>query len=170
MKGKKRVLNKDIRASKVQLIKEDGENVWIIPIEEAREMAKGLWLDLMEMSKKDDVSIVKMLDFWKYLYKQKKQEQKQKQAGKSPDMKTLRISFKISDHDLDVKRRQAEKFAAGGHALRITLMLRWRENHYGDIALEKMKSFVTSLEHIYKLENELKKSGNTFSALLKTLK
>jgi len=39
-------------------------------------------------------------------------------------MKTLRISFKISDHDLDVKRRQAEKFAAGGHALRITLMLR----------------------------------------------
>lgn len=170
MKGKKRILNKDIRASKVQLIKEDGENLGIMSIDEARDMARKEGLDLMEMGKREDATIVKMLDFWKFLYKQKKQEQKQKQQWKSPDMKTLRISFKISEHDLAVKRRQAEKFAAGWHALRIVLMLRWRENHYASIASEKINSFVESLEEIYKVENEVKKSGNTFSALLKVKK
>ena len=170
MKGKKRILNKDIRATKVQLVKEDGTNLWTMNISEARELAAKDSLDLMEMWKREDITIVKMLDFWKFLYKQKKQEQKQKQSWKSPDMKTLRISFKISEHDLDVKRRQATKFAAGWHALRITLMLRGRENHYGDIALEKINSFVESLEEIYKVENEVKRSGNTFSALLKIKK
>ncbi len=170
MKGKKRILNKDIRASKVQLIKEDGENLGIMSIDDAREIAKKEGLDLMEMGKREDATIVKMLDFWKFLYKQKKQEQKQKQQWKSPDMKTLRISFKISEHDLAVKRRQAEKFAAWGHALRVVLMLRWRENHYASIASEKINNFVESLEEIYKVENEVKKSGNTFSVLLKAKK
>lgn len=170
MKGKKRILNKDIRASKVQLIREDGENLWTMSLQEARDIAAKEQLDLMEMWKREDSTIVKMLDFWKFLYKQKKQEQKQKQQWKSPDMKTLRISFKISEHDLDVKRKQAAKFAAGGHALRIVLMLRWRENHYWDLALKKIQAFVESLEDIYKVENEVKKAWNTFSALLKTIK
>lgn len=101
---------------------------------------------------------MKILDYGKYLYKQKKQEQKQKQKGKSPDLKTIRITFKIGEHDLAVKRKQAEKFADDGHPLKVSLMLRGRENHYADLAGQKMESFIQSLEEIYKADAPVKRS------------
>lgn len=96
------------------------------------------------------------MDYGKYLYKQKKQEQKQKQQGKTPDVKNIRLTFKIGEHDLEVKRKQAEKFAQDGNPLKITLMLRGRENHYADIAEKKIQAFVSRLEDIYKIEAPVK--------------
>lgn len=170
MKEKKRLLNNEIRASIVQLITDDWENLWEITIEEARSKARSLELDLMEIWKNWNISIVKLVDYWKFLYRQKKQEQKQKQKSKTPDVKNIRITFKIWEHDLEVKKRQAEKFAEIGHPLKVTLMLRWRENQYVDIASEKIRNFVTSLESFYKLEWEIKKAWNIFIAQLKPIK
>lgn len=95
MKEKKKRLNEDIRANKVQVITDEGENLGEMTLTEALEKAKSLELDLMEMGQKDDIVLVKLLDYGKYLYRQKKQEQKQKQKGKAPDLKTIRITFKI---------------------------------------------------------------------------
>jgi translation initiation factor IF-3 len=111
-----------------------------------------------------------MLDYGKFLYRQKKQDQKNKQKWKAPDLKTIRITFKIWEHDLQIRRKQAEKFASAGHPLKVNLMLRWRENQYGEIAAEKMNSFVKSLEDIYKADGQIKRSWNTFNAMLKPIK
>jgi len=170
VKEKRKIINDSIRASRVQLILEDWENLWEMSINDAKIRAREKKLDLMEMWKKWPVSIVKMLDYWKFLYRQKKQERKNKAAWKAPDMKTLRITFKISEHDLDVKKNQAEKFAKIGHPLKIILMLRGRENHYASLASEKMQAFVERVSEIYKLEGRINKSGNTFSAILKVIK
>ena len=170
MKEKRKLINDKIRASRVQLILEDWENLWEMSINDARIRAKEKKLDLMEMSRKWPLSIVKMLDFWKYLYKQKKNEKKQKASGKTPDMKTIRITYKISEHDLDVKSRQVEKFAKIGHPLKVTLMLRWRENHYANLAHDKMKAFIEKISELYKLEGTINKSWSNFSAMLKVIK
>lgn len=170
MKEKKKALNSEIRAKKVQIITDQGENLGEMSLSEARAIATEKWLDLMEIWKNDDVSIVKMLDYWKYLYRQKKQDQKQKQKWKTPDLKTIRITFKIWEHDLEVRRIQAEKFWKDFHPLKVTLMLKWRENHYADLAAEKMNSFVNSLSDVYKLEWQVRKNWNTFIAMLKTIK
>ncbi len=170
MKEKRKIINDAIRSSRVQLILEDGENLWEMPINDARIRAREKNLDLMEMWRKGWVSIVKMLDFWKFLYRQKKQERKNKAMGKTPDLKTLRITYKISEHDLEVKERQAEKFAKIGHPLKVTLMLRGRENHYASLAHDKMKLFVERVSDIYKVEWRINKSGNTFSAMFKAIK
>lgn len=168
MKGKKRILNNDIRAYKVQLITEEWENLWEMTLDEAKNQASTKKLDLMEMWRRENITIVKMLDFWKYLYKLKKLDRKNKAKWKSPDLKTIRITFKIWDHDLAIKRKQAEKFSVWWHALKISLMLRWRENHYADIASDKINAFVESLDEIYKLEWDVRKNWNTFIAMLKT--
>ncbi len=170
MKEKKRLLNGEIRAKNVQVVTDEGENLWEMTLSEARQKAEELSLDLMEMWKKWDVTIVKMLDYGKFLYRQKKQEQKNKQKWKAPDLKTIRITFKIWEHDLQIRKKQAEKFALAGHPLKVNLMLRWRENQYGDLAAEKMNSFVKSLEEIYKTDGQIKRSGNTFNAMLKPIK
>ena len=170
MKEKKKALNDEIRASKVQLITDEWENLWEMSIDEARSKAESLSLDLMEIWKKWDLSIIKMLYYGKFLYKQKKQDQKNKQKWKAPDLKNIRITFKIWDHDLEIRKKQAEKFAKAWHPLKVSLMLRWRENHYENIASEKMQSFVSSIEEIYKLDWQIKKSWNTFNAMLKPIK
>lgn len=170
MKEKKKLLNDQIKANKVQLISDSWENLWEMSLYDAKIKAKDLWLDLMEIWRKWQFSIVKILDYWKYLYRQKKQDQKNKQKWKAPELKTLRISFKIGDHDLEIRKKQAEKFANLWHPLKVTLMLRGRENNYANLASEKMKAFVEKLEDIYKLESPIKKAGNTFIAMLKTKK
>lgn len=111
-----------------------------------------------------------MLDYGKFLYHQKKQDQKNKQKGKAPDLKTIRITFKIGEHDLEIRKKQAIKFGLAHHPLKVTLMLRGRENNYSDLAMEKMKTFVESLSEVYKLEGQIKQGGNTFTAMLKILK
>jgi translation initiation factor IF-3 len=141
-----------------------------MPLKEAKIKASSLWLDLMEIWKIWNLVIVKMLDYWKLLYKQKKKEQKNKQRWKVPDLKSMRLTFQIWDHDLDVKKRQAMKFAELWHSLKLSLMLKWRENNYSNLAMEKIKSFVSSLEEFYKLDWTIKKAWNTFSAMLKVKK
>lgn len=167
MKEKKKLLNDEIKAKKVQLVSEEWENFWVISIEEARQKASSMGLDLMEIWQKDDYSIVKLLDYGKFLYKQKKQDQKNKQKWKAPDLKTIRITFKIWEHDLEIRKNQAEKFAKWWHPLKVTLMLRWRENQYETLAWEKFNSFIERIKDFYKLDGAVKKTWNTFTAMFK---
>lgn len=170
MKEKRRLLNDEIRANKIQLINDEWENLWEMSMDEAREKAKALELDLMEMWSKWDLSIIKILDYGKFLYRQKKQEQKSKQKWKAPDLKNIRITFKIWEHDLEVRKNQAIAFAKWWHPLKVSLMLKWRENQYENIASEKMNVFVNSLAEHYKLDWTIKKNWNTFLAMLKPIK
>ena len=124
MKGKKRILNNNIKALRVQVITDDWKNLWEMSLSTAKIKASELELDLMEIWKNENVTIVKLLDYWKFLYRQKKQEQKNKQKWKAPDLKTIRITFKIWDHDLAIRRKQALKFWENLHPLKISLMFK----------------------------------------------
>ena len=170
MKEKRKRLNWDIRADRVQVIHDQEWNLWEMSLSEALTRARDEDLDLMEMSYKDGVTMVKILDYGKHLYRQKKQQQKQQQKWKTPDMKTIRITYKIGEHDIDVKKKQVEKFAADGHPLKVSLMLRWRENHYGELAAKKIETFIEDIAEWYTPHAPVKRSGNTFNVLLKVKK
>lgn len=166
MKENKRPLNDEIKASKVKLITDEWEVLWEMSLSDAKQKARENALDLMQIGREGEVTIVKMLDYGKFLYKQKKQDQKNKQKGKAPDLKTIKITFKIGDHDLEVKKNQAEKFAKDGHPLKVMLVLRGRENHYEDIAFQKIETFVSMLENFYKIDKKLVKAGSNFIVML----
>ncbi|MDD5770370.1 MAG: translation initiation factor IF-3 [Candidatus Gracilibacteria bacterium] len=166
MKDNKRPLNDEIKASKVKLINEEGEALGETTLSEAKTKAKELNLDLMQLGKEGDFTIIKMLDYGKFLYKQKKIDQKNKQKGKAPDLKTIKITFKIGDHDLEFKKNQAEKFAKDGHPLKVMLVLRGRENHYEAIAAQKIETFVSMLESFYKIDKKLVRAGSNFIVMM----
>ena len=166
MKENKRPLNDEIKASKVKLITDEGEVLWEMSLSDAKQKAREVNLDLMQLGKEWELTIVKLLDYGKFLYKQKKQEQKSKAHGKAPDLKTIKITFKIWDHDLEVRKNQAEKFAKDGHPLKVMLVLRWRENHYESIAAQKIETFITMLDPFYKIDKKLVKAGSNFIVML----
>lgn len=80
----------------------------------------------------------------------------------------MKLTYKIGDHDLEVRRKQAEKWAKEGNPMKIILQLRGRENQYEDIAIEKIDEFVASLESCYKKDanSKLQKQGTGFNIIL----
>lgn len=170
MKEKKRPLNEEIRASMVQVIDDDGVNLWEMSLRDALTKASELGLDLMEIGKNPGYTIVKMLDFWKYLYKQKKQDQKQKQKWKAPDLKTIKLTFKIGEHDVEIRKNQAIKFWQDWHPLKVVLTMKGRENQHAEIAKDKMNAFILSLSEVYKTDKPLMHTGNNLIVSLQTIK
>ena len=120
----KKRMNEQISASQVQVISETGDQLGIMPLADALSMAREKDLDLVEMAFRDGVVIAKIIDWQKQLFLEKKNKKKNLSTSKKVDVKTLRLSYAIGEHDMEIRRKQAEKFAKEGHILRIELPLR----------------------------------------------
>lgn len=92
--------------------------------EEALRRAEELELDLVEVGMQDGVTMVKMIDYGKFLFQQQKKLSQNKSQAKKTEVKTMKLTYKIGDHDLDVRRKQAESWAKEGHPMKIILQLR----------------------------------------------
>ncbi len=165
-KNTKRI-NREIRASQVSVISEQGEPLGTISLDAAIEKAEEQDLDVVEIGIQNGVVLAKIMDYGKFLFKQQKNLSHGKASSKKTDVKTLKITYKIGDHDLSIRRNQAEKFAHLGHSLKVMLTLRGRENQYSDLANAKMQEFVDSLSPWYKTQDvKIIKTANNFSILL----
>jgi translation initiation factor IF-3 len=169
MQQPKKRMNEQITASRVQVISESGEQLGTMPLGEALSMAREQDLDLVEMAVREWVVIAKIIDWQKQLFIEKKNKKKNQATSKKIELKTLRLSYAIGEHDMEIRRNQAEKFAKEGHILRIELPLRWREMRFQDMARIKLQSFVDSIAHIYKIDGTIKFMGRRFNIQLHPL-
>lgn len=159
---KKYLINNQIRAEKVRVIDKEGKQIGIFSLEEALKMAKEKGLDLVQITDKVDPPICKIVDYGKFLYEMKKREKKTK--GKTVEMKTIRLSFNISLHDLETKGNQAIKFLKDGHPLMIEMILKGREKLFEDFAKEKFEKFLEIIKQNIeiKIDEPLKKVPKGF--------
>ncbi len=154
---KKPPINNRIRAKEVRLIDEDGSQIGVVPLDKAIETAKEKKLDLIQVTDKVSPPVCKIGDYGKYLYRLKKKESSVKH--KKSEIKGIRLSFKISEHDMETRMKQAAKFLNKGNKIKIELRLRGREKAHQDVAREKIKKFVEQLNSLtpIKMEREIKK-------------
>ena len=124
------LVNEQIRASQVQLITQDGENIGIVTREKALLMAREAGLDLVALSEggADGVPVVKILDVGKDLYEKKKKQAEAKKHQHVVQIKEIKIKPKIGEHDYQTKLKQAIQFLIEGKRLKMTLFFRGREN------------------------------------------
>ncbi len=92
--------------------------------ETALARAEELDLDLVEVGTQEGITMAKIVDYGKYMFKQQKQQASNKSNQKKTELKTMKLTYKIGDHDLDVRRTQAEKWAKEGNPMKIILQLR----------------------------------------------
>jgi translation initiation factor IF-3 len=164
--SKDKRLNEEITARQITVIGEEGEQFGTLSRDEALSFAAEKELDLVEVGERDGVAIAKLMDYGKHLFRQQKSQNKNRSSSKKAEMKTLKITYKISDHDLDVRANQAKKFAEHRHPLKVMLQLRGRENQFVDIASAKMHDFIAKISEFYKIEGSVKKIGTAFHAML----
>ena len=160
-------VNREIRVPEVRLIDENGINAGIVPIEDALKRAEEAGLDLVEVYPSASPPVAKILNFHQLKYKQGKEIQKQKARQKKQEIKGIRLSLRISQHDQDMRLEQAVKFLKEGNKLRIELPLRGRENQHQDIARSIMESFIEQLKtrHSLSIEQPSQRQGGKLSLI-----
>ncbi len=166
-KNEKRI-NETIIARELIVISEDGEALGKLTRDAALNLAWSKDLDLVEMGMQDGLPLARIMDYGKHLFKQQKQQTHNKWNAKKTELKTMKLTYKIGDHDLDVRRNQAEGWAKEWHPMKILLQLRGRENQYEDLAVARIEEFIHSLESIYKkdVNQKIAKQGNNFNITL----
>ncbi len=162
--------NTQIRSPKVFLIDEQGEKVGEIETEKAIKRAKDLELDLVEVNPKANPPIVKIADLGQLKYEHDKKVHKQRLQQKKIEIKSLRLSMRISKHDFDFRIDQAIKFLKKGNKLKLELNLRGRERQHLNKAKEVLVAFVKKLKENEDLdiieEQALTKQGGRFTMIL----
>lgn len=162
-------INERIRVPTVRIIDENDEQIGIMAIEKAIEMARSKELDLVEVSPTARPPVCKILDFGKFLYRQKKQEQKQKKGSKQTEVKSLRISVRTDTHDLEVKANKIKDFIDKRNLVKISLVMRGRELSHLDLGFDKIKKFAEMLKPFAMIQEGPKKQGNTIFLLVAPL-
>ncbi len=147
---KKYLVNEQIPYEKVRVIDEEGKNLGIMDLKEGIEMARQKGLSLVLISEKAEPPVCKILDYGKFLYSLEKSEKK----GKEKEMKVIRLSYNISEHDLETKGKMAEKFLKEGHRVKIEMILRGREKMFSNLAKEKMEKFFNALAERVAIQRE----------------
>lgn len=146
MKDNLPLINQAIRADRVQLINQDGQNIGVVSRRDALSLAQEAGLDLVLLSEKgaEGYPVVKIMDFGKVLYAKKKKASEAKKKQKVIKIKEIKIRPKISDHDLQIKLKQAKDFLLEGKRVKVTLVFKGREvvnrNEVGNELFAKIDS------------------------------
>lgn len=139
-------------------------------VEDALAKAQEKDVDLVEVSPNSKPPVCKLMDYGKYRYKQKKIDQKHRKMQKQTEVKGVRMGFRTDDHDIEVKRKQAERFLKARNMVKVSLIFKGRELAHVDLAKEKLKKFAEDLSELAKVEKGPKRQGNNLIMILTPLK
>lgn len=158
--------NERIFADPVMLIDHNQEHIGEIPLAEARAIAESAGLDLVEVSPKAKPPVCKILDYGKFQYAQAKQYKQSKAQQKVVTTKGVRIGIRTDTHDLDFKKKQAEKFLTKGNKVKIEIVLRGREKAHQNLARESIQDFLKTLEVPFRTEEQVKRFPGGFNTII----
>ncbi len=148
------------------MISEEGKQIGIVPISEALETAQKRGLDLVEISPESRPPVCKIMDYGKYKYKLEISEKLKKKKQSQIILKEVKLRPKIDKNDLNIKRRQIEKFLNNGYKVKITIMFRGREIVHKEIGMSILEKLMDDLRDRYSLELEPKMDGYNIITVL----
>nr|WP_091959909.1 translation initiation factor IF-3 [Marinospirillum celere] len=127
-------INENIQADEVRLIDQDGEQVGVVPLQEALDKAAEAELDLVKISEADPI-VCKIMDYGKYVFEQKKAKNAQKKKQKQIQIKEVKFRPGTEEGDFQIKFRNLKRFLEDGDKVKMTLRFRGREMAHQDIGL-----------------------------------
>ena len=159
-------INRQIREKEVQLINENGEKVGVLPIEKALEMAEDKDLDLVLVAPNAKPVVCKIMNYGKYKFEQAKKEKESRKNQKAVEVKEIRVSSNIGQHDFDFKSKNARNFLESGNKVKFTLRFRGRELNNSKAGEAILNKFAESLEDIANVEKRPFLEGKTMFIIL----
>jgi translation initiation factor IF-3 len=158
--------NERIRSPQVRLIGAAGEQIGITTVQDALRKAQEVNLDLVEVSATSVPPVCRIMDLGKYLYALEKKEKESRKKQKVIDVKEIKMTTKIEDHDYQTKLRNARKFIERGDKVKLTVFFRGREIVYVDKGNQLIARFVQDLSDIAMIERNVGLEGKMIQVYL----
>ncbi|MGO1580994.1 MAG: translation initiation factor IF-3 [Peptoniphilaceae bacterium] len=159
-------INEEIRDKEVRLIDEEGNQVGIVAKNRALEMAQDKRLDLVKIAPNSKPPVCRILDYGKYRYELMKKEKDAKKKQKVINVKELRLTPNIEEHDLNTKVNHAKTFLKNGDRVKVAVRFRGREMGHTDIGKEVLDKFVELVSEYGIVDKKAKMEGRNMVMFL----
>ena len=162
----KDLVNEAIRFREVLVIGSKGEQLGILSRDDALQKASSENLDLLCVAPNGNPPVCKIVDYGRYRYELQKKAKEAKKHQHVTQMKPLRLSPVIEQHDFDTKLRHARKWLEGGMKVKVDMRFRGRMMTRIDVGRETMKQFIEEVKDLGTVEKAPKLEGNTMSVVI----
>lgn len=152
------ILNDEITAAEVRVVDQDGNQLGVMPVRTALNMARNNDLDLVEMVPDATPPVCRILNYGKFRYDQqkKKKEADKKNRASRVETKELWLRPNTDDHDVDIKVKRARKFLENGDKVKFTMKFRGREVTHKEKGEELLKTLLAKLGDDVIIEQPIK--------------
>ncbi len=162
-------VNEIIRCKEVRLVGDKGEQLGIMPLYQAREVAQKHNLDIVEVAPTATPPVCRLMDYGKYKYLQTKKEREARKSQKLSLLREVRLRPKIGEHDFEAKARKARKLLEGGDKVKVTIMFRGRENTHPELGFRLLDRMWEILKELSSVEKQPTREGARLHIILTPL-
>lgn len=166
MKPRTRI-NKEIRATELRVIGDEGVNYGVLSLTDALAKAKDIGLDLIEISPNATPPVAKIMDFGKYQYLEQKKDRETKAKSHTTETKSIQIEVGTGENDLLRKARQAAGWLKEGHRVKVELFLKGRYKYMDQNFLkDRLKRFVLQVPEDFKVAEDVARGLKGFTMVI----
>ncbi|MEE0740739.1 MAG: translation initiation factor IF-3 [Emergencia sp.] len=164
--SKENKINEEIRDKELRVIDETGQMLGVMSRDEALNLAEEKKLDLVNISPNANPPVCKILDYGKYRYELQKREKEAKKKQKTIQVKEIRLSTFIEEHDIQVKAKTACKFLQEGDKVKVSLRFRGRERDYTAKGRDVMVKFAECCSEVGTIDKKPTFEGRSLTMFL----
>jgi translation initiation factor IF-3 len=158
--------NERIRVREIRVIDDSGQQLGIMPPQQALALARQKGLDLVEISASAVPPVCRIMDFGKYQYQEQKRAREARKHQKVIDVKEIKFRPKVDEHDYQFKKKHIERFLADGDKVKATIFFRGREMAHPEIGQRILERLIDELADIAVTETSLRQEGNQMHTIL----
>jgi translation initiation factor IF-3 len=159
-------VNHQIRAKKVRLIDQNGEQLGVMDTVKAQSIARTEKLDLVEVAPTAVPPVCRLMDFGKYMYTKSKRERQARKAQVKTEIKEIQLRPKIGDHDINFKVRDARKWLEKGAKVKVRIRFRGREITHPDTGRVLLDQVAEELKDVAVIEQTPRFEGRAMLMIL----
>lgn len=159
-------INEQIRVREVRLIGDNGEQLGIISIQEALQLAREQSLDLVEVAPTAIPPVCRLLDYGRFRYEQAKKEREAHKHQKTIVIREIRFRPRIDEHDFSFKVKQAQKHLIDGDKVKASVLFRGREMVHPELGQDILRRVIENLKEVAVIEKPLQMEGRNMNIIL----
>ena len=159
-------INEEIREKEVRLVDDEGNQLGLVPRMQAIDLAISKKLDLVNVAPNAKPPVCRIMDYGKYRYEQEKKEKEARKKQKVINIKELRFTPNIEDHDLNTKANRAIDFLKNGDRIKVSVRFRGREMGHTDLGREVLDKFYDLVSEYGVVDKKPKMEGRSLVMFL----
>ncbi|MDT0303291.1 translation initiation factor IF-3 [Streptomonospora wellingtoniae] len=159
-------INDRIRVAEVRLVGPNGEQVGIVPVQDALRLAEEAQLDLVEVAPTARPPVAKLMDYGKYKYESAVKARESRKNQSNTIIKEIKLRPKIDPHDYETKKGHVERFLKGGDKVKVTIMFRGREQSRPELGRRLLARLADDVADLGAVESQPKQDGRNMVMVL----